>query len=197
VPNQRGNARTRAYRIAATLSSNPFSVSPRTLSAENTCEHWKPAEMLSKGDTTRERVWRLLEASRSLSAAITRAYQSIGSPYESNCINGYRQGSHSVISQRDSSSVLGHQVSLELHVIENHSQKGHQVSLGLHDHDHDHDHQSIMIRILIRAQYDFVSRSGIDQDSYQDQSPITIRIRIEKRSRYASASKVKGRLRKG
>jgi len=209
VPNQRGNADVRDYSITAILSNNPLSVSLQTLSAENTCEHWRPAETLSRWDATRETVWRLLEASRSLSRPITRANQSIGSPYESNCINGYRQGSHSVINQRDSSNVLGHQASLELH-----------------DHDHDHDRQSITIRILIRAQYDCVSRSGINQDSYQHQSPIrfrititirydsvsrsrldhdhdqhhnpiTIRIRIEKRSRFVSGSKVKNRLRRG
>lgn len=169
MPNQRRNARARDYSIPAILSSDSFSVSPQTLGAENTCEHWKPAETKFRGDTTWERVWRLLEASRSLSRPIIRAYDSIGSPYEPNCINGYRQGSHSVISQRDSSNVLGHQVSLELH-----------------DHDHDHDRRSIMIRILIRAQSDSVSRSGIDHNPYQHHNSIGFRIKIKQRSGFVS-----------
>lgn len=47
------------------------------------------------------------------------------------CINGYRQGSHGVINRGDSSNVLKHQVSLELQDIENHSQKGYQVTTPL------------------------------------------------------------------
>jgi len=187
VPNQRRNARARDYNTAAIPSRNPFSVSPRTSSAENTCEHWRPSKTLSRGDTTREGVRRLPEASRSLSRPITRTNHSIASAYQSNCINGYRQGSHSVINQRDSSNVLGYQVSLELQAIENHSQKGYQVSLELHDHNTYQYHQSITIRILIRAQYDSVSRPGIDQDSYHDQGLITIRISIT--IRYDSVSR--------
>ena len=180
MPNQRRNAYTRDYSITAIPSSNPFSVSPQTITTRIACEHWRPAKTLSRGDTTRETVRRLLGASRGLSRPITRANHSIGSPYESNCINGYRQGSHSVISQRDSSNVLGHQVSLELH-----------------NHDHDQHRHPIRIRIRIKQRSGFVSRSRFDHDQDSDQQLITIMISITIRSRFVSGLKVKNRLRAG
>lgn len=128
---QKRNAQTRDYSITAIPSSNPFSVSPRTMTTEIACHDWKASKTLSRGDSTRQGVKRLTEALRGLSRPITRVYRSIGSPYQSDCINGYRQGSHSVINQRDSSNVPSHQVSLRLQAIENHSQKGHQVTMTL------------------------------------------------------------------
>lgn len=117
--------------MTAISSNNPLPVSPRTITAQTTCKHWRPSEALSRGDTTQERVWPLLEPSGSLSLPIIRAYQSIGSAYQSNCINGYRQRFHDVINRSDSSNVPSHQVSLELQYIENHSQKGYQVTMPL------------------------------------------------------------------
>ena len=114
MPNQRRNASARDYISTVIPSSNPFSVSPRTITARIACHDWKPSETLSRGDTTWESVWPLPGALRRLSRPITRAYHSIGSPYQSNCINGYRQGSHSVINRGDSSNVPSHQVSLRL-----------------------------------------------------------------------------------
>ena len=101
------------------------------MTARIPCEHWKPAKTLSRGDSAWERVRTLLGPSRAISGVINRAYHSIGSAYQSNCINGYRQRSHDVISESDSSNVPKHQVRLQLQTIENHSQKGHQVTVPL------------------------------------------------------------------
>lgn len=75
------------------------------------------------GESAWEMVWPLLGASGRLSAAITCADHSIVSAYQSNCINGYRRRSRSVINQRDGSNVPKHQASLKLQAIENHSQQ--------------------------------------------------------------------------
>ena len=176
MPNNRRNARARDYSITPILSNNPFSVSARTMTARIPCHDWKPSETLSRGDTTRERVWPLLGPSRAISGVITHAYQSIGSTYQSNCINGYRQESHDVISQCDSSNVPKHQVSLQLNDIENQSQQKHQVSLKLHDHDKDSYQNPIMIMISIenRSRSEFVSTNNTIP--YHDQLTITIRI---------------------
>ena len=159
MPNNRRNARARDYSITPILSNNPFSVSARTMTARIPCHDWKPSETLSRGDTTRERVWPLLGPSRAISGVITHAYQSIGSTYQSNCINGYRQESHDVISQCDSSNVPKHQVSLQLH-----------------DHDKDSYQNPIMIMISIenRSRSEFVSTNNTIP--YHDQLTITIRI---------------------
>ena len=114
MPIQERNASARDYSMAAIPSSNPLSVSLQTLSAENACHDWKPAETAFRCDSTRQGVERRTGPLKRLSAAITRANHSIASAYQSNCINGYRQRSHDVIDQGDSSNVLGHQVSLQL-----------------------------------------------------------------------------------
>lgn len=74
--NRNRTARARDYSTAAILSNNPVSVSLRTFVAETPCKHWRSAETRFRCPHTRQRVKRLLEASRRLSAAITAANQS-------------------------------------------------------------------------------------------------------------------------
>lgn len=62
--------------MAAILSNNPFSVSPRTSTAENPCKHWRPAETVVRGASTWQGLKLLTEAPGSLSAAISAPNQS-------------------------------------------------------------------------------------------------------------------------
>ena len=74
--NNKRNARARAYSIAAILSNNPFLVTLRTFVAQIPCNHWRSAEILSRGGSAWQGVARLLGASGGLSRAITAANQS-------------------------------------------------------------------------------------------------------------------------
>jgi len=73
--NNKRNAGTRTYSMAANTSRNPFSVSGGTFVAENPCDHWRSAETASRGASTRQGVKRLTEPPRGLSELISSADQ--------------------------------------------------------------------------------------------------------------------------
>lgn len=62
--------------MTAILSNNPFLVTLRTIVAETPCKHWRSAETAARCASTWQGLTALLEASGSLSAAITAANQS-------------------------------------------------------------------------------------------------------------------------
>ena len=68
-------AHARAYSTAAIPSSNPQTVSPRTLKAENACHDRKAAETIARCPRTGQRLKRVTEASRGLSGLISAAYR--------------------------------------------------------------------------------------------------------------------------
>ena len=67
------NADARDTTACGVLSSNPFSVSLRTSTAENPWHHWRSAENLARWDTTPEGSKPLVGAARGLSAVISSA----------------------------------------------------------------------------------------------------------------------------
>ena len=76
--NNKRNAGTRTYSMAANTSRNPFSVSRGTFVAENPCKHWRSAETAARWGSTWEGVKRLSGPPRGLSGAITAANQWAG-----------------------------------------------------------------------------------------------------------------------
>ena len=70
------NADARDITAGGILSSNPFSVSLRTSTAENPWHHWRSAETFARWDTTPEGLKPLVEPSRRLSAVISFANHS-------------------------------------------------------------------------------------------------------------------------
>ena len=74
--NNKRNARARAYRIAAILSSNPFLVTLQAFVAQIPCKHWRSSVFAFRCGSAWQGVARLLGASGSLSRAITAANQS-------------------------------------------------------------------------------------------------------------------------
>lgn len=74
--NNKRNARARAYRVAAILSNNPFSVALRTFITQIPCKHWRSLVFGFRCGSAWQGVARLLGASGRLSGAITAANQS-------------------------------------------------------------------------------------------------------------------------
>ena len=74
--NNKRNAGTRTYSMAANTSRNPFLVTLRTIVAETPCNHWRSAETSARGASTWEGVKRLSDPPRGLSAPISAANQS-------------------------------------------------------------------------------------------------------------------------
>ena len=74
--NNKRNAGTRTYSMAANTSRNPFLVTLRTIVAEIPCNHWRSAETSAGGASTWQGPSALLGASGGISAAITAANQS-------------------------------------------------------------------------------------------------------------------------
>ena len=69
--NNKRNARARAYRIAAILSSNPFLVTLQAFVAQIPCKHWRSAEILSRGGSAWQGVKPLTAPLRRLSGLIS------------------------------------------------------------------------------------------------------------------------------
>ena len=69
--NNKGNARARAYSIAAILSNNPFLVALRTFVAQIPCNHWRSAEIVSRGGSAWQGFRALVGPSRGLSGLIS------------------------------------------------------------------------------------------------------------------------------
>lgn len=67
-------AHARAYSTTAKKSRNCLLVSPRTLTAENACHCWKPAETVARWPHTGQGLKRATGALRGLSALISVAY---------------------------------------------------------------------------------------------------------------------------
>ena len=74
--NNKRTAGARAYSIAAILSNNPFLVTLRTFVAQIPCNHWRSAEIVSRGGSAWQGLRALVGPSGGLSAAITAANQS-------------------------------------------------------------------------------------------------------------------------
>lgn len=71
---RKGNAHARGYTMAAPLSNIPQTVSPRTLTAENACRSWIPAETAARCPHTCQGVKRATGPLRGLSALISVAH---------------------------------------------------------------------------------------------------------------------------
>ena len=74
--NNKRNAGTRTYSMAANTSRNPFLVTLRTIVAEIPCNHWRSAETSARGASTWQGLKRLTGPPRGLSAPISAANQS-------------------------------------------------------------------------------------------------------------------------
>ena len=68
----------REYIMVANTSTNPFSVSRGTFTAENPCKHWRSAETAARCGSAWQGVKRLTEPPRGLSGLISSADQWAG-----------------------------------------------------------------------------------------------------------------------
>ena len=74
--NNKRNAGTRTYSMAANTSRNPFLVTLRTIVAEILCKHWRSAETAARCASTWQGLKRLTGPPRGLSTPISAANQS-------------------------------------------------------------------------------------------------------------------------